>query len=926
MGQISTGVGLISGLPIADIIDQLIAIESRPKQFVESRIAVLQSQQVAFQDINAKLLALKLRGDTLSAIGTFRGTQAASSNESILTATSSSGATPGSYTFISDRLVSTQQMISQGFVDSDTTPIGAGTLTFEFGDARLDIDTDLSALNGGTGTTRGKVRITDRSGASAVVDLSRALTVDDVLNEINNSVGISVTARVVDDRFELEDTSGSTTTNLSVSDLGATGTTASLGLDAAAVGNTLSGNQANLVNSDTLLSFLNDGHGVDINDSIPGHIRFQRRAGDTVDIDLAGAATLGEVVDAINTQAAGAVTASINAANTGLDLVDNGPDLGSTFEVQSLNGSNAASDLGILLTDDDNDGAIAGRRSIATINSKLVRNLNGGSGANLGQILITNRSAVPTAVDLSSADSVAEVLQLINASGADVTASLNQAGNGILLTDQTGDTASDLIVADVTGTGAVDLNIAGSFTADEVNSGSLQYRYITDQTLLASLNGGQGISRGKFSITDSSGVSATVDLSQGNETRVQDVLDEINSRGLLINARINDNGDGILIEDLGPGTVNLKVQESGSTTAADLGLKGEAENPGDDLNGSFEKTVTIEATDTLEDVATKINDAGIDVVGTVINDGSALTPYRLSLTSKKAGTAGAFVFDDGGLDFAAVTLSSARDAVAFFGSADPASGIAIRSTTNTLNDVVPGATIDLRGTGADPATVTISRDDAAITEAVQGFVDDFNSVVDTLNTYDTYDAETQRRGLLLGDSTVGLVRNSIFRLANSVSTDLSGQFTNLAQVGVTIGTGAKMSFNPARFAAALQSDRNAVEALFTFKETETDEVTGETVISAAGVGARIDELLETLTDSATGTLQSRLDSMDQQIQLSNRRIEQLDDQLDSKRARLEAQFVAMERSLAQIQGQSNALTSLQGLAISLSSSLGSGGQ
>ena len=86
-----------------------------------------------------------------------------------------------------------------------------------------------------------------------------------------------------------------------------------------------------------------------------------------------------------------------------------------------------------------------------------------------------------------------------------------------------------------------------------------------------------------------------------------------------------------------------------------------------------------------------------------------------------------------------------------------------------------------------------------------------------------------------------------------------------------------------------------------------------------GIGARFDQLLATLTDTVDGTIQLRLDAMDQQINLGNRRIEQLDDQLDAKRARLEAQFLAMELAIAQIQGQSNALLSLQALAASTAS-------
>ena len=133
MGQISSGVGLISGINFADLIDQLIALESRPKSIVESQNARLTTQQVAFQDINAKLLAHKFSVTSLLASSIFDATTASSSNETVLTATSTSSATPGTYSFTVDRLVSTQQVISSGFADQDTTPIGAGNRFGRFG-------------------------------------------------------------------------------------------------------------------------------------------------------------------------------------------------------------------------------------------------------------------------------------------------------------------------------------------------------------------------------------------------------------------------------------------------------------------------------------------------------------------------------------------------------------------------------------------------------------------------------------------------------------------------------------------------------------------------------------------------------------------------------------------------------------------------
>lgn len=904
--SITSSVGLISGINYQELVDQLIAIDARPRTLVQNRTTVLQSQQAAFQAINAKLLALDVSVTAITKSVTFSPNKATSSNESVLTAGATSSAVPGTYQFRVQRLVSGQQTVTRGFSDTDATPIApnGATLTFEPAGARLDSSTVLSQLNGGAGISRGFIRITDRSGATALIDLSTAYTVDDVLDAINNATGVNVTASVQGDGLVITDNTGQTASNLVVQDVGTTGTASSLGIVGNVAASSITGSAINTIGDNTLLSSLNDGNGVH-NRAGVAEFRINLRDGSSVDIDLDGITTLSQLITKINTASGGNVIARVNADGTGLELVDQTAGA-STFRVVALNDSSAAADLGLLGEDQDADGVLTGARLIATINSKLLANLNGGAGVELGVIRITNRAGQATDVDLTGAASVADLIDRINQAGAGVTASLNAAGNGLRLTDNTGASASDLIIEDLSGAAAEHLNLAGSHAASSVDSGNLQYRYITLSTRLDALK----ITRGKFTITDSNGVSGTVDLTQGNEITIADVLTEINSRGLAIHARINDTGDGILIEDHGAGVVKLKVEEDGSTTARDLGLLGEAKEAGQDLNGSFERTITIGENDTLNDLVKAINDANISVTASIINDGSAGSPYRLSLSSKESGRSAAFIFDDGGLNLGAVTLTQASDALVFFGASNPAQAVAISSSTNSLTSVIPGATINLVGVSDSNVQVSITRDDSRIVNAVRDLVTKFNDVIAAIDQYDRYDSEKQEKGLLLGDRTTSSLRSALFNIVLTRSTGLSGQYTTLAQIGITVASGGKsLSFDEEKFTQALQNDRQAVEQLFTFKEEDS-----EGRIVRAGIGVSIDKLLERLTDIDSGLIQTRMEALDRQISLNQQRIEQLNKALEAKRQRYLAQFIAMESVLAKMQQQSNALANWQPLS------------
>ncbi|MEM1109312.1 MAG: flagellar filament capping protein FliD [Planctomycetota bacterium] len=1041
MGQITSSTGLISGLDTESIISQLIAIESRPRTLIEQRNAVLQAQQTAYQTVNAQLLSLRNATSRIVSDQVFDATSSSSSNEAVATVSSGVGAAVGNFSLTVSQLVNSQQTISRGFADNDSSFIApdGGVLTFNRGEARLERETSLAVLNGGEGIERGFVRITDRSGSTAVVDLTSVVTVNDVVDQLNRATGVNILAEIDGDSLRITDVTGQADNDLIIQDVGAGGTATSLGLVGSSSTGDITGTAINTVGRDTFVSSLNDGNGIRSASGIDD-LNITTNGGGSFNINLSNALTLEDVIDTIETATAGDVTATFNPDNTGLTLTDN-TGSGPGFAVTALNDSRAALDLGILGSDDDSDGSIVGGRVISSINSTLLGALRGGRGllafggepfapldattnladlfqgtglttaagddiditlrddpdttfgidldglttvqdfidavdtatagqatvsidgqslvitdntagsgsftvANAGNstaaaelglgvnagvnsvtsrdldpagvsgtdalIDITNSAGTVTTVDLAAAQSANDIVDLINAAGAGVRAELNNAGTGFALTDTAGG-LGDLTVADGTDSVlATQLGLTGVFEDGEVDSGPLGFQFVNEGSRLDNL----GITRGRFSITDSDGRTATVDLTQGNEQTIGDVISEINSRGLAINARVNDNGDGLILEDTGSGAVGISITEDGSTTAADLGIAGEFA-AGANIDGSFRRTVTVESTDTLEDVARKINDADVGVTASVINDGSPGAPFRLSLTGDTAGTGGAFTLDDGGLGLEVNNIATAQDAVVFLGGDDPANALVVTSRSNTLDNLIEGASISLLATSDDPVQITVSDDPESVTSAANAFVSSFNGLVDSINEFDSFNAETEERGLLLGDSAIARLRSSIFNAVIGSNAGLTGQFNSLAEVGIRVGSGARLQIDEEQFAAALASDPDGVRDLFTFQQFEVDPDTGEEteVVVAQGVGVEIDQLLERLTDSTDGVLERQVQILQDQIEINNDRIEQVNETIEDRRARLEREFVNLETTLAGLQDQQAALGRLSALQL-----------
>jgi flagellin-like hook-associated protein FlgL len=232
----------------------------------------------------------------------------------------------------------------------DTTfPIGGGTGSDV--DPRLTELTPLSALAGVT-YPLGTIRLSNM-GHTRDLDLSGAETVQDLQNLVQGlDLGIRVEIHEDGDRLNfINELSGG---EMSIADVGVPATATELGV------RSLSGA--------TRLEDFNNGLGVQVVsgsvDPVTGlpdpsrdlDFRIVLKDGVTeLDVDIGGAVTVQAVLDRINGVAASAglvigvdFEAHLAATGNGIAITDNTGPPGVTTEVQRLNGSFAAEDLGIL--------------------------------------------------------------------------------------------------------------------------------------------------------------------------------------------------------------------------------------------------------------------------------------------------------------------------------------------------------------------------------------------------------------------------------------------------------------------------------------------------------------------------------------------------------------------------------------------------
>jgi flagellar hook-associated protein 3 FlgL len=239
-------------------------------------------------------------------------------------------------------------------------------------------------------------------------------------------------------------------------------------------------------------------------------------------------------------------------------------------------------------------------------------------GVHGGAIVISNGATTKT-VDLSTADTIGNVIDLINnAAVGGITASIAPGGTGLLI-NATG--SDNITITDSGGTCASDLGITRTLPAGAGVgiTGAALNPNITPLTDLADLRGGLGIDSTGLIITNGQ-KTATVDFSTA--TTVEDLLNRINQSGTGVLARLSSNGTGIDILNPVQGT-KMTIAENGGTTAADLGVR--SFSPGTllaELNGGKGVT-TVAGADiqiTRRDGSTfSVDISGLNTIQDVIN-------------------------------------------------------------------------------------------------------------------------------------------------------------------------------------------------------------------------------------------------------------------------------------------------------------------
>jgi flagellar hook-associated protein 2 len=297
------------------------------------------------------------------------------------------------------------------------------------------------------------------------------------------------------------------------------------------------------------------------------------------------------------------------------------------------------------------------------------------------------------------------------------------------------------------------------------------------------------------------------------------------------------------------------------------------------------------ASTSLDDIVTAINDSDSGISAVKVGAGmdtDGTTPlFRLQFSSANTGV-------DNGFAISGTTLTeitAAQDAQVAIWAGTAAEQIII-SSTNTFENLLPGVNVTAAAVSTDPVTVTVARDDVAVSTIAKGLVDSLNGVFALIstksavvNSTDSSGKAILSAGVFSGDSTVRDVKQ---RILDAASRPVAGR--SPSEIGISITKTGTLEFDADKFAAAMKQDPDFVKSVLTEISTR---------VAGAATAA---------SDKYDGMITARITGQQSLVENMSSQIENWDLRLASRRSTLERTYSAMEVTLSNMNAQSAWLT------------------
>lgn len=264
-------------------------------------------------------------------------------------------------------------------------------------------------------------------------------------------------------------------------------------------------------------------------------------------------------------------------------------------------------------------------------------------------------------------------------------------------------------------------------------------------------------------------------------------------------------------------------------------------------------------------------------------------------------------------------VASARDAIIVM------DGIEVIRSSNTVDDLVPGVSLTLRGVSEKSVKLDIKPNVEAAKNGIIELVGTYNRLMAEMNilsrneesilaeldylSREEKEEYRERLGLFQGETLLSLMRSSLQGIMMDAHETEEGTEL-LSSFGISTNTGrAGGGYDASRLRGYLEIDEGSLDKALETRFQVVRQVFGWDsdfdLIIDSGVAFKLDSLLRPYVETG-GIVSSRTRTLDLQIDSQKRNIDNLDKQLAKKEAELKRKYGLMEGALDQMESSSKA--------------------
>jgi len=289
--------------------------------------------------------------------------------------------------------------------------------------------------------------------------------------------------------------------------------------------------------------------------------------------------------------------------------------------------------------------------------------------------------------------------------------------------------------------------------------------------------------------------------------------------------------------------------------------------------------ITVDSTDnTLSGLAGAINNANIGVTANVITDA---TGSRLSIVSNTSGAPGDLTVA------ASAGLPAMTKAVTGVNASLTLNNIPISSTTNTVTTAINGVTLNLASANpSETVTLNVGPDVTSAENAINSFVNAYNTVVGDLNAEFAVNPSTGDAGPLAADSTLSLTQTQILSSAAFAMTG-NGNVNSLADLGISFNNDGTLTVDTGALTSALTANFASVQNFFQATAT-------------GSFGANLSQKLSSVADPISGAIAQDLTGMQQTQNDLSQQISDFQSQMSDLQTTLTQQYDQVDTTLQEL--------------------------